>query len=114
MAHINNFLTETRRRERLVFKEAILANRAAQLDQNHYINFMRQLAAETKPKVQPGQRGGHLPMTYEEQIKLEQQHHVKFNQMSAEQQARLEAERESLWGQIPAHLQAKARKLAGR
>jgi hypothetical protein len=113
MAHFNSFLNETRRRERVQFKEAIIANRAAQLDANHYTNFMRQLSAETKPRTQ-GQRGGHVPMTYEEQVKLEQQRHVKFNELSAQEQAQLAAERESLWSQIPAHIQAKSRKLAGR
>jgi len=113
MAHFNNFLTETRRRERVQFKEAIIANRAAQLDANYYTNFMRQLAAETKP-AQQRQPGGHLPMTYEEQIKLEQQRHIKFNELSAAEQKQIEAERESLWAQIPAHIQAKSRKLAGR
>ena len=53
-------------------------------------------------------------MSYEEQVRLEQQRHVRFNQMTAEQQEKFTAERESLWGQIPLHLQKKARKLAGR
>jgi len=53
-------------------------------------------------------------MTYEEQVRLEQQRHVKFNELSAEEQAKLTAERDSLWSQIPQHIQAKSRKLAGR
>lgn len=52
-------------------------------------------------------------MTWEEQQKLESQRHVKFNEMSAEQQAELQRERVSMWGQIPAHILAKSKKLAG-
>ena len=53
-------------------------------------------------------------MSYEEQVRLEQQHHVRFAEMSVEQRERLTAEREALWGQIPLHLQKKARNMAGR
>ena len=53
-------------------------------------------------------------MTYEEQVKLESQQHVRFNELSVAEQAKLATERESLWSQIPAHIQAKSRKLAGR
>lgn len=51
-----------------------------------------------------------MPMTYAEQAALDAQRHIKFTDLPAEEQAL----RESLWGQIPAHLQAKARKMAGR
>lgn len=52
-------------------------------------------------------------MTYEETLKLESQKHVKFNEMSADQQAKLQAERQSMWGQIPAHILQKSKRLAG-
>lgn len=54
-------------------------------------------------------------MTADEQRKWDNEtSHVRFNQLSAQEQERMNAERESLWGQIPAHVQAKSRKLAGR
>jgi hypothetical protein len=74
---------------------------------------LRQSERATSQQVEKV-HGGHLPMSYEEQVRLEQQHHVRFNEMSVEQREKLTAERESLWSQIPLHLQKKARKLAGR
>jgi len=64
-------------------------------------------------QAQATQKGQRF-MTYEEQVRLEQQRHVKFNELSAEEQAKLTAELDSLWSQIPQHIQAKSRKLAGR
>ena len=74
---------------------------------------LKQVERVSEKQVQQ-QRGGHIPMTYEEQVRLEQQNHVRFNEMSVEQREKLTAERESLWSQIPLHLQKKARNLAGR
>ena len=64
-------------------------------------------------RVAEQQRTGRKFMTYEETLKLESQRHVKFNEMSAEQQAKLQAERKSMWGQIPAHILQKSKRLAG-
>lgn len=74
---------------------------------------LKQVERVTQQQVQQA-RGGSLPMTYEEQVRLEQQNHVRFSEMPVEQRERLTAERESLWAQIPLHLQKKARGLAGR
>lgn len=49
----------------------------------------------------------------QEQALLDRQQHVGWNEMSAEEQRKLSSEVDSLFGQIPAHLQAKARGLAG-
>jgi hypothetical protein len=115
MAHINHFLQEVGNRERRKFKESVIAARWAGATQQSYDNFMRHLR-QSERQVQQAQatQKGQRFMTYEESIRLEQQRHVKFNELSAEEQSRLTAERESLWGQIPAHIQAKSRKLAGR
>lgn len=116
MTHINHFLQEVGKRERRRFKEQVVATRWAGATEQSYQNLMRHLRqSERQQQVAVARsRGTHVPMTYEEQMKLESQKHVRFNQMSAEQQEKLTAERESLWAQIPAHIQAKSRKLAGR
>jgi hypothetical protein len=54
------------------------------------------------------------PMTPKEKWALEAQGHTRFNELPADEKSRLESERDSMWSQIPAHLQDKARKLAGR
>ena len=116
LAHINHFLPEIDRNRRRQFKEAIIAARVSQADDKHYRDYMAKLKQSERvvSKQVEKHHGGHLPMSHEEQVRLEQQHHVKFNEMSAEQQSKLLAERESLWGQIPLHLQKKARNMAGR
>jgi len=54
-------------------------------------------------------------MTPDEQRKWDSEtSHLSFNLLSQAEQERITAERESLWAQIPAHVQAKSRKLAGR
>ena len=112
MTHINSFLRETRKTERRLFRESVVAHRAAQLDNQHYAGFMRELAHNERQHREQGQKREFR--TYEEQMKLDSQRHLKFNQLSAKEQEKLIAEREALWGQIPEHLQSKARKLAGR
>lgn len=64
-------------------------------------------------RAQVAAQKGRRFMTYEEQMKLESQRHVKFNEMSVEAQDKLQAERTSMWAQIPAHILAKSKKLAG-
>ena len=116
LAHINHLLPEIDRNRRRRFKEAIIASRVSQADDKHYRDYMAKLKQSERVVNKEVERhhGGHLPMSYEEQVRLEQQHHVRFNEMSVEQREKLTAEREALWGQIPLHLQKKARKLAGR
>lgn len=48
-----------------------------------------------------------------EQALLDRQQHVEFGELSQQEQMRLQGEVDSLFGQIPAHLQEKARNLAG-
>ena len=111
MAHINHFLREIGRDNSRGFREAILAGRAAQAEEKSFRRFMNHLKQQERAVER--QRGGRQFMTYEEQLKLESQRHVKFNEMSSEQQDKLQAERKSMWGQIPAHVLAKSKKLAG-
>lgn len=54
------------------------------------------------------------PMTPKEKWALEAQGHTRFNELPVEERSRMESERDSMWSQIPQHLQDKARKLAGR
>jgi hypothetical protein len=115
MAHINHFLQEVGNRERRKFKESVIAARWAGATQQSYDNFMRHLRqSERQVQATQAKARGERFTTYEEQVKLESQRHVKFNELSAEEQARLTTERDSLWSQIPSHIQAKSRKLAGR
>lgn len=111
LEHVNHFLQEIGQDERRKFKEAIVATRVAGATDKSYRDYMNHLRGQEKVIRQ---RQGSRIMTHEEQMKLDSQRHVKFNELSQTEQAQLTAERESMWGQIPAHLQEKARKLAGR
>lgn len=51
--------------------------------------------------------------TPQEQALLDKQQHYEFSELSQQEQMRLKGELDSMWGQIPAHLQQKARDLAG-
>lgn len=51
--------------------------------------------------------------TPQEQALLNKQQHYDFSELSQQEQMRLRGELDSMWGQIPAHLQDKARRLAG-
>jgi hypothetical protein len=51
--------------------------------------------------------------TPREQALLDKQQHYGFNELSVDEQRKLSAEMETMWGQIPAHLQDKARGMAG-
>lgn len=113
MAHVNHFLQEAGWASRRRFKEQIIATRVAGATANHYRDYMNHLRGQERVARQAQQKGSGI-MTYEEQQKLDSQRHVKFNELSASEQAQLASERESMWGQIPEHLQQKARKLAGR
>lgn len=48
-----------------------------------------------------------------EQALLDRQQHYDFSELSQAEQVRLQGEINSLFGQIPVHLQEKARNLAG-
>lgn len=52
-------------------------------------------------------------LTPQEQALLDRQQHVDFGELSAGEQRRMKAEIDSMFGQIPAHLQEKARGMAG-
>lgn len=49
----------------------------------------------------------------QEQALFDKQQHYDFNELSKQEQMRLKDELDSMWGQIPEHLQKKARDLAG-
>jgi hypothetical protein len=50
-------------------------------------------------------------MTPKEQATFDAQQHYTFRDLSAREQSKLNTELASMWGQIPTHLQEKARKL---
>lgn len=56
--------------------------------------------------------GRNIP-TPQEQALLDRQQHYGFDELSPEEQQKLTQEMGNMWSQIPAHLQEKARKLAG-
>jgi hypothetical protein len=58
-------------------------------------------------------RGARNLLTPQEQALLDKQQHVEFSEMSEGEKGKLQGEIDSMWGQIPAHLQEKARRLAG-
>jgi len=111
MTHVNKFLAEIGQRNRRRFKETIIATRVAGAEEKSYTRYMNHL--KQQERVVQQRRTGRRIMTYEEQLKLDSQRHVKFNEMSAEQQAKLQQERQGMWSQIPAHIIAKSKKLAG-
>ena len=59
----------------------------------------------------------HVPgrsiLTPQEQALLDRQQHWGFSELAPDEQRKLSAEMETMWGQIPAHLQDKARNMAG-
>lgn len=112
MAHVNHFLVEAGWANRRRFKEQIVATRVAGATANHYRDYMNHLRGQER--VARAQQGRRLPMSPEVQQQLATQRQVRFNQMSVDEQEALTRQRDSMWGQIPEHLQAKARRLAGR
>lgn len=52
-------------------------------------------------------------LTPQEQALLDKQQHYGFSDLSQEEQQKLSGEVDSLFGQIPEHLQKKARDMAG-
>lgn len=59
------------------------------------------------------QTPGRSILTPQEQALLDRQQHYEFSELSPQEQQQLNQEVASMWGQIPAHLQDKARKMAG-
>lgn len=116
MAHVNRFLTETHRVNRRRFKESIIAVRVGGADKEGYTKYMNHLrqADRVAQRRQQSERRQQPMRTYEEETWMAAREHVKLAELPTEQQTAFAAQRDSLWGQIPAHLQAKARKLAGR
>lgn len=58
-------------------------------------------------------RGTSNLLTPREQALIDKQDHVTFNDMPAGEQVKLKTEIDVMWGQIPAHLQEKAQRMAG-
>jgi len=58
-------------------------------------------------------RGARNLLTPQEQALFDKQQHVGFDELSEGEKVKLQGEIDSMWGQIPAHLQEKARRLAG-
>jgi hypothetical protein len=58
-------------------------------------------------------RGVRNLLTPQEQALFDRQQHVGFAELSEGEKQKLNSEIDSMWGQIPAHLQQKARTLAG-
>ena len=56
---------------------------------------------------------GRTILTPQEQALLDRQQHLEFGELSPQEQRQLRHEIDGLMGQIPAHLQEKARKMAG-
>ena len=52
-------------------------------------------------------------LTPQEQQLFDKQQHYEFSELSTGEQQQLKGEIDSMWSQIPAHLQEKARNLAG-
>lgn len=73
---------------------------------NKFVSAYRRLTRQGQ------QRQFSLP-TPQEQALLDRQQHYAFSDMAKEEQQQLQAEVDSMWGQIPQHLQDKAKTLAG-
>lgn len=71
---------------------------------NQMIRSYRQMVAAGPTRTMPSPQ---------EQALLEKQQHYEFSELSQQEQMRLKGEMDNMWGQIPAHLQKKARDLAG-
>lgn len=98
--------------ERLRFKESIIATRVGGATEKGYKDYMSHLRQRERVLQKTTERKP-LMKTYEEELWMEAREHVKFANLPPEQQTQFQAERDAMWGQIPAHLQEKARKLAG-
>jgi hypothetical protein len=119
MGHANHFLREIGRRERQRFKESIISTRVAAATEKGYKDYMRHLkqqerTVQAQEAVARGQRGARLPMSHAEQFALNEQQHLRFAELPESERLKLEQEQQAMWGQIPEHLQDKAKKLAGR
>lgn len=93
----------------------IYENRVAQLDSKGYASEMRRLRvagrAADKRVASERTQASVRPMTTKEQSAFDSQGHYTFRDMSVTEQVKLNNELASMWGQIPAHLQEKARGL---
>ena len=58
-------------------------------------------------------RGTQNLLTPREQALLDKQDHVTYSKLQSAEQEKLKAEIDLMWGQIPAHLQEKAQRMAG-
>jgi hypothetical protein len=78
--------------------------RKYQQQYNKLLNAYRRLVRKG-----PGQQ----VLTPQEQALLDKQQHYGYSDLSQPEQQKLKGEIDVMWGQIPAHLQDKARGLAG-
>lgn len=118
MSHVNRFLQEVDRQRRSDRVDHIYEARVAQLDDDGYKKEMQRLRqAERIIEAQRSpdrQRRGRTFMTPDEQRKWDTETtHLRFAEMSPDEQERIASQRTAGWSQIPAHLQQKAKKLAG-
>lgn len=86
--------------------------RVAQIEDGKKFNSQYQrLLRAYRALVQSGSSRSIL--TPQEQALLDKQQHYGFSDLSTEEQQKLSGEVDSLFGQIPEHLQKKARDMAG-
>jgi len=118
LAHVNHFLRELDRNRLTDRIDRIYEFRVSQLTQDGYLGEMRRLRQAVRmfdSRSGTAQSQGRKFMTPDEQRKWDTEtSHLSFNLLPKAEQERITAERESLWAQIPSHIQAKSRKLAGR
>jgi hypothetical protein len=112
----NNFLREIGKAELEQRITDIYNYRVAQATEDRFketIGRFRRAQRVAQAKEQQETRQGAAPMTEKEIEALQGQQHVKLSALPVEQRTQFETERDAMWSQIPAHLQEKARKLAG-
>jgi hypothetical protein len=113
--HLNHFLLEIARDRRYQFKQMITAVRVGNADQKGYKDYMNHLRQQERAALAERKRGTvrNNFQTYEEQTWMAAREHVRFSEMAPEQQAKLTAEMDGLFGQIPPHVIAKSKRMAG-
>lgn len=119
MSIANNFLREIDRAERREKLSRIFDFRVGGATEKGFRDAVRQLrqeeqALDAAERQITGERIHRGPMTPAEQQALDAQGHFRLSALPEDEQRQLTAQRDSLWSQIPEHLQEKARRMAGR
>lgn len=109
----NNFLLEIDKLSHRTRIVEIYNYRIAQATDKSFRETMSRLRQQAKAAHKPPTERRLQMQTNEEKIWMAAREHVKFSELPDEQRSAFEAERQSMWSQIPAHLQDKAKKLAG-